>query len=145
MKQIYRIDDDRSRTHSWVVTVQRRGKIYNRHFTDTVYGGKRHALAAAKIYRDYLVAHLRPFTRAERCMIKRKNNRSGVSGVTRIDLWEKNRGRRYHRRYWLAQWPTGKGKAIKKKFSIKRFGEQNAFQRAIRARRKALKGFTKNI
>lgn len=143
MKHIYRIDHEQSRTHSWLVTVQRRGQIYNRQFTDAVYGGKRKAFAAAKVYRDHLLSHLRPFTRAERCMVKRRNNRSGISGVTRIDTWENSRGRRYRRRYWLAQWPTANGKATMKKFSIKLYGERKAFRQAVRARRKALRGLAK--
>jgi hypothetical protein len=75
-----------------------------------VYGGKKKARDAAQVYRDSLLASLRPFTRPERCRIK-KNNRSGISGVTKIDTWEQNRGRRYHRRYWLIKWPIGGGKA----------------------------------
>ena len=143
MKHIYRIDHAKSRTHSWLVTVQRRGRIYHRHFTDAVYGGKRKALAAAKVYRDSLIASLRPLTRLERCRIKKRNNRSGISGVTKIETWEQNRGRRYHRRYWLAQWPIGNGKAQTKKFSITRYGEHGARQRALQARQEALKSLAK--
>jgi hypothetical protein len=143
IQHIYRIDHTKSRTHSWFVTVQRRGRIYHQHFADLVYGGKRKALDAATVYRDSLLASLRPFTRPERCRIKKKNNRSGVSGVTKIDVWEHNRGRRYHRRYWLAQWPIGNGKAKKKKFSITRYGEHGARQRALRARRQALKSLAR--
>jgi len=142
-KHIYRIDHDRSHTHSWLVTIQRRGRIYHRHFTDSVYGGKSKALDSAKVYRDALIARLRPLTRPERCRIRKKNNRSGISGVTRIDAKETNRGRVIHRQYWLAQWPIGGGKAKTKKFSIKRFGERGAFQRALRARRQALKRLPK--
>ncbi len=142
MKHIYRVDDVKSRTHSWLVTVQRRGRIYHRHFTDGIYGGKRKALDEAKAYRDSLIAHLPPFTRLERCNIKRKNNRSGISGVTRIDGVTVSRGRSYHRRYWLAQWPIGNGKAQMKKFSIKQYGEQGAFRLAVRARREALKSLS---
>jgi len=126
-----------------LVTVQRRGRIYHRHFTDAVYGGKRKALAAAKVYRDSLIASLRPLTRLERCRIKKRNNRSGISGVTKIETWEQNRGRRYHRRYWLAQWPIGNGKAQTKKFSITRYGEHGARQRALQARQEALKSLAK--
>jgi len=143
LKHIYRIDHAKSRTHSWLVTVQRRGRIYHRHFTDAVYGGKRKALAAAKVYRDSLIASLRPLTRLERCRIKKRNNRSGISGVTKIETWEQNRGRRYHRRYWLAQWPIGNGKAQTKKFSITRYGEHGARQRALQARQEALKSLAK--
>jgi hypothetical protein len=138
-KHIYRIDHAKSHTHSWFVTVQRRGRIYHRHFTDSLYGGKQKALIAAKTYRNGLVASLVPLSRPERCRIRKKNNRSGVSGVTRIDTREKSRGRIYRRRYWLAQWPIGGGKAQMKKFSIKRYGERGAFQRALQARRQALR------
>jgi len=139
VKHIYRVDDEKSRTHSWLVTVQRRGQIYHRHFTDGIYGGKRKALDEAKVYRDELLARLRPLTRVERCNITKKNNRSGISGVTRIDGMDTKRGRSYHRRYWLAQWPIGNGKAQMKKFSIKQYGEQGAFRLAVRARQEALK------
>mgnify|MGYP007037741053 CR=1 FL=1 len=57
---IYRIDHDHSQTHSWYVTIQRRGRIYHRHFTDSVYGGKRKALDAAKVYRDSLPPTIDP-------------------------------------------------------------------------------------
>ena len=136
---IYRIDYEASRTHSWLVTVQRRGRIYHRHFTDAVYGGKRHAFKAATRYREALITSLRPFTRSEICQIRKRNNRSGVSGVTKIDTVEVSRGHRYQRRYWLAQWPVGNGKARMKKFSIKQYGEREARQRALRVRRQALK------
>ena len=49
---IYRIDHEWSRTHSWLVTIQRRGRIYHRHFSDRMHSGKRKALQAAKAYRD---------------------------------------------------------------------------------------------
>ncbi|MBX3328170.1 MAG: AP2 domain-containing protein [Nitrospira sp.] len=143
MKHIYRIDHNQSHTHSWLVTVQRRGQIYHRHFTDSLYGGKRKALQTAKVYRDTLIATLKPLTRLERCQIKKKNNRSGVSGVTRIDTWGNTRNRRYPRRYWLAQWPIGNGHAKMKKFSIKLYGERGAFRRALRARQEALKHLAK--
>jgi len=135
---IYRIDHNKSHTHSWFVSIQRRGRVYCRHFTDSVYGGNRKALEAAKVFRDSL-SRLKPFSRPEVCRIRKRNNRSGISGVTRIDAWENSRGRRVHRRYWLVQWPVGNGKAGKKKFSIKQYGEREARQRAMKARRQALK------
>lgn len=138
IRHIYRIDYAKSYTHSWLVTVQRRGRIYHRHFTDSVYGGKRKALEAAKAYRDTLIATLKPLTRSEYCRIKKKNNRSGISGVTKIDAKQTSRGKTYRRQYWLAQWPIGNGKAQQKKFSIKIYGERGAFQRALRARQAAL-------
>lgn len=142
---IYRIDSAKSRTHAWVVTVQRRGRIYHQHFADLVHGGKRKALTAAKVYRDTLLASLRPLTRQELCTKRKTNNRSGVSRVTRIEAVETSQGRIWSRRYWLAQWPIGGGKARMKKFSIKRYGEHGAFQRAVRARHEALTNLAKTL
>jgi hypothetical protein len=136
---IYRVDHEASRTHSWLVTIQRRGRIYNRRFSDRVYGGKRNALQAAKAYRNRLASQLQPLTRQELCAIRKKNNRSGVSGIIRVDVQEKSRGRLYRRIYWDAQWPLGKGKACHKKFSVKKYGERGAFLRALRVRNQALK------
>jgi hypothetical protein len=135
---IYRIDRDASRTHSWLVTIQRRGRIYNRHFSDRIYGGKRNALDGAKAYRDRLASRLPPLTRQEVCAIRKKNNRSGVSGVMRVDVEEKSRCRLYRRIYWDVQWPIGNGKARHKKFSVKKYGERGAFFRAVRVRKQAL-------
>ncbi len=108
-------------------------------FTDGVYGGKRKAFDAAKVYRDGLLVSLAPLTRPEVCRIRKRSNRSGISGVTRIDTKERFRGRIRHRRYWLAQWPIGGGKARIVKYSIARYGERGARQRALQARRQALK------
>ena len=49
------------------------------------------------------------------------------------------RWRRYRRRYWLAQWQIGNGKAGMKKFSIQIYGERDVFQQALRASQEALK------
>ncbi len=73
------------------------------------------------------------------CAILKKNNRSGISGLTRIDRWELSRGYRYHRLYWEAQWPIGEGRAKHKKFSILKYGEEGAYQRALAARDTALR------
>ena len=136
---IYRMDHAASHTHSWLVTLQRRGRIYHRHFSDKVHGGKKKALQAAKAYRNRLASQLLPLTRQEVCRIKKKNNRSGISGVMRVDVLENKRGRLHRPVYWDAQWPIGNGKARHKKFSVKKFGERGAFRRALKARRQALK------
>lgn len=81
-------------------------------------------------------------TRREVCVIRKTNNTSGVSGVTRIDVMERNKGRTLRRRYWDAQWPTLSGKPVHRKFSIKAYGERRAFQLAVQARRQGLRQLT---
>jgi hypothetical protein len=137
MRGIYRIDQQASHTHSWLVTVQRRNRIYNRHFTDSVYGGKAKALAAAIAYRAGLIQRLPVLTKREFCAITKKNNISGISGVSRHEAPGRtpNSPRQV---FWLAQWPVGNYRAKKRKFSVKKYGEEGAFRRAVAARRRAL-------
>ena len=143
MYAIARIDHQRSRTHAWKVIIQRRKTIYTRHFSDGRYGGKGASPKAAKAYRDQLIARHPPMTRREVCVVRKTNNTSGVSGITRIDSVEWNKGRSLHRRYWDAQWPTLSGKPIHRKFSIKIYGERRAFQLAVHARRQGLRQLTR--
>ncbi len=137
MHGISRVDHDASHTHSWLVRIQRRNRMHCRHFSDVACGGKRQALQAAKAYRDGLIQQHSPLSRAEFCTIRKKTNRSGVSGVTRQDTPGRTPASP-RRLFWLAQWPIGGGRAKKRKFSIKRYGERGAYLRALRARRAAL-------
>ena len=139
MCAISRIDHSGSRTHSWHVTIQRRNKIYTRHFSDARNGGKAAALKAAKAHRDLLLRRHTPLTRREVCLIKKKNNKSGVSGLSRIDVVEWRNGYRFHRLYWDVQWPDGSGKPVHRKFSIRKYGERRAFRLAAHARRHGLR------
>ena len=141
MYGITRIDHARSHTHSWQVRIQRRHRVVTQHFSDGRYGGRRKALEAATAFRDTIVATHASFTRQAVCSIKKTNNRSGISGVTRIEYYEVNRGRKLLRLYWLAQWPTQAGRATTRKFSVRVYGERGAFVRAREARRKALAAF----
>ncbi len=138
MYGIIRIDDAGSRTHLWRVTIQRRHQITMKHFSDGVYGGRTKALKAAKMFRDEVLAASVHMTRKAFCGIRKKNNRSGVSGVTRIEQYETQRGRKRLRLYWVAQWPLGLGRAKQRKFSVLVYGEQGAYLRALKARRQAL-------
>ncbi|MCE7964735.1 AP2 domain-containing protein [Nitrospirales bacterium NOB] len=137
MYAICRIDHEASSTHSWHVTVQRRGQIFSRHFSDGKHGGKRYALQAAKAYRDSLVKQHQPLSRKEFCLIRKRTNRSGVSGVTRHEVPGRTPTSPRHC-FWLAQWPIGNGKAEQRKFSIKKYGEEGAYLRAVQTRSRAL-------
>jgi hypothetical protein len=142
MLNIRRVDHDASSTHCWRVTVQRRTRIFVRDFSDGRHGGRQPALQAAKVYRDKIVKAYPPLSKAAYCAIRKKNNRSGVSGLTRVDTWELYKGRRFRRLYWEAQWPIGHRKAQHKKFSITKYGEEEAYLRAFTARATALKALS---
>ena len=142
MLNIRRVDHDASSTHCWRVTVQRRKRIFVRDFSDGRHGGRQAALQAAQLYRNQLVKAYPPLSKAAYCAIRKKNNRSGISGLTRVDTWQMYRGRRFRRLYWEAQWPIGNGKAQHKKFSITKYGEDGAYLRAHTARKTALKALS---
>ena len=126
MLNIRRVDHATSHTHCWRVTVQRRKRIYVRDFSDGRQGGRRPALQAAQVYRDKLVKAYPPLSKAAYCAIRKKNNRSGISGLMRVDKWQVQNGRRSRRLYWEAQWPIGNGKARHQKFAITKYGGSQA-------------------
>lgn len=137
---ICRVDNEASRTHGWVVTIQRRGVIYRRQFSDGKLGGKRKALATAKRYRDDLVSRFPPLRRGDHADIVKRNNTSGVVGVSRYCATEsRDRPSPKQRWYWVASWSLPDGSPRRVKFSIGKYGEAEAFRLAARARRAAIK------
>jgi len=139
---ITRVDHERSRTHAWRVTLQRQGRIHVGHFSDGVYGGKQKALAAAKRYRDELLEKHPPLTRREYCSILRRNNRSGLAGVSfHAEVIETAHGA-VERRFWIARLPVEPWRTKLVKFSVAKYGAEEAFRRAVRARLDALQGLS---
>ena len=137
---ITRVDNELSRTHGWLVTIQRRSKIYRRQFSDGVFGSKAKALAAAKVFRDAIVAENPPFSRREHAEIRKKNNKSGVVGVCRYCASEtRDKPARQWRWFWVASWVLPDGRAKRVKFSASKYGEEGAFKMAVKARRTAIR------
>jgi hypothetical protein len=137
---ISRVDNDVSRTHGWLVTIQRRGVIYRRHFSDGTYGGKQKSFAAAKEFRDKIIEKHPPLSMREYSSIVKKNNRSGVVGVCRYCSSEtRNLPEDQQRWFWVASWPLPSGKRKRVKFSVNKYGEEAAFKMALKARRDAVK------
>ena len=90
------------------------------------------------------IEKLRPYTRLE--LVKRAENRSGnVPGVRlRENVVEKN-GWQYTYKTWEASWtPAQGGKRVKRQFSVNKYGEEQAYKLAVKARRQALRDLEKN-
>ena len=137
---ISRVDNEVSRTHGWLVTIQRRGVIYRKHFSDGVFGGKQKSFLAAKVYRDDVIAKNPPFSMREYSNIVKKNNRSGVVGVCRYCASEtRDLPEDKQRWFWVASWPLPDGRRKRVKFSVKKYTEDGAFQMALKARKDALR------
>lgn len=137
---VTRVDNTVSRTHGWLVTIQRRGKIFRKQFSDGVLGGKAKSLAAAKACRDEIVAKFPPLSKREHAEILKKNNKSGVVGVCRYCASETRQKPASEKRwFWVASWVLPDGRAKRIKFSVRKYGEEGAFKMAVKARRSAIK------
>ncbi|MCB1911754.1 MAG: AP2 domain-containing protein [Rhodocyclaceae bacterium] len=136
---ISRVDNEASRTHGWLVTIQRRGVIYRKHFSDGIHGGKRNAFKAARSYRDEVVAKHPPLSMQEYSSIVKRNNRSGVVGVCRYCASEtRDLPEEKQRWFWVASWPLPDGRRKRVKYSVGKYGEEGAFELALKARTEAL-------
>ena len=136
---ISRVDNNRSRTHGWLVTIQRRGEIHRRHFSDGTCGGVEQSLEAARAFRDEIVSKYPPLSMQEYSNIVKKSNRSGVVGVCRYCASEtRDLPEEEQRWFWVASWPTPDGKRRRVKYSVKKYGEDTARQMAVEAREEAM-------
>lgn len=131
-----RVDDVSQNMHGWRVSMRRGGKTHLKFFSDFRHQGSDQARQAAIEYRDRLDALLPRSTRAQIMQIKRKNNTSGMAGVSRYE-GQDSKGRPYG--MWIAKWVTTVGERPKsRKFSVALYGEEGAKARAIAARLKGL-------
>lgn len=143
MYGISRIDDFVYRTHAWRVSLTRRGQKLVKNFSDKKWGGKAKALKAAKLHRDELLLAYPPLSRKDFAAGKRRNNRTGITGVyTYAKRYTLRDGTEKETWYWEANWPTERGESAHAAFSVKRFGETKAREMAIRAREQGLRALT---
>ncbi len=119
----------------YLVAFTRRLVYYSKTFAPAAHGGKRAALAAAKQWRDLMLAGLPPITKQEYARQVRSSNTSGVPGVMRLNLrQESSRGNWRSYPTWVAVTPKGVRPRKSKSFSILRYGERRAFELACAAR-----------
>jgi len=129
---IARIDLPVQKTHGWQVRLQRRGIKYAKFFSDSSYGSHEASLTIARKWRDQLVTELQLQAKNKaRICTRSTRNSSGVVGVSKISVTASN-GAVYH--FWQATWSPRPGKRCCVKFSIKRYGESEAFELAVQAR-----------
>ncbi|MBT8043550.1 MAG: hypothetical protein KJO79_01260 [Verrucomicrobiae bacterium] len=125
---IARIDLPSAGTHGFQVRLQRRGVKYGKFFADRVHGHPQSALREARKWRDALLDQL---TDRARICERSQRNSSGVVGVSKITVVASN-GNSYQ--FWQATWSPAPGQRRCVKFSIKRYGDRQAFQLAVEAR-----------
>ena len=133
---IARIDLPGASTHGWQVRLQRRGQRYAKYFGDRQYGGAAGALVEARRWRDQVLAELAAVPAGRVCRVSVRNS-SGVVGVSRICVSAAN-GESYF--FWQATWSSGAGQRQCVKFSVRRYGDRQAFRMAVEARREGTAG-----
>jgi len=137
---ISRMDNARNGTHGWMVTIQRRNVIHRRSFSDGRFGGKEQSLVAARVFRDEVIAKYPTLDPGESSPIVNRDNSSCVIGLCRYCVSEtRNLPEKQQRWYWVASCPTADGKPKRVKFSENKYGEEQAFKLALKARREALR------
>jgi hypothetical protein len=128
---------DHGNTHGWWVRVYKNSKpIESKLFSDGVHGGKNKAKAKAQEHRDKVVkknkivpVHLRKT--GEHSVDRRST--SGMVGVT-LSTAEKAGNFRVH---WSARFMQG-GRQRNVSFSVRKFGYEGAYRKALRARCEAI-------
>jgi hypothetical protein len=130
---ISRVDYLPKKTHGYYVRVQRQGVLHAKFFTDRAAGGKRKALREAREYEAALVAKLDAEAKPRRSRPGIRNT-SGVVGVSRTVM----QSGAQETAYWQANWKSPDGRRCGAKFSVEKFGEDEAFKMAVRKRRAAV-------
>ena len=95
-------------------------------------GGSENALAAATAWRDEQLAAVSTLSKRAFCQIKRTSNRSGVPGV--LFIWPTGQPQGS----WAAKIKLPNGDVRTKTFSVKKYGEAQAFDLAVEARNQLL-------
>jgi len=129
---------DRLTSGGFLVRITRRGKLRSQFFSDTEYGGKRKSLVAARKFRDELEAKLKGYSSKHLSNQLRANNTSGVPGVRYVEEVDPRWESKPCYGYWIAQWSPEKGVRKTKRFSVEKYGDEEAFRLAVQARKRGV-------
>jgi hypothetical protein len=84
-RNIKRIDtrpDAAKQTHGFQVCISRDGGLHTKHFSDSLYGGLKGSLKAARVYRDNMLAEMPPLEASRIAHTTNKKNKSGHVGIS---------------------------------------------------------------
>ena len=143
MRNIRRVDKGH---HSWRVVMARKHQHLREHFTDSVYGSKELALAAAVAWRDQKEAELSgvDYVVWQREWM-RAHNKSGFVGVFRNINIKKRGDRIVQHAQWMAHWLNIDGKRSARSFNVGKYGEEGAKQLAVRARQEGMEELARQL
>ncbi len=130
---------DTGSTHGFQVRMMRRGYVTEKFFSDSIFGGKRKALAAARELRDELEAESPRYSRKQVARFKSPRNTSGIVGVRLATEVVKSLPSKPVYKYWVAQWSPEPGVRRTRRFSINKYGNDKAYKLAVAARNKGVR------
>ncbi|TWU50936.1 AP2 domain protein [Rubripirellula tenax] len=125
-------------TGGYMIRIMRKGKMHQKYYSDTECGGKRKALTAARTERDKMESKLKGFTAKQIAKKERANNTSGVVGVRYVEETDLRWESQPVYGYWVAQWSPSKGVRKTARFSVEKYGDDEAFRLAVKARNKGV-------
>lgn len=119
---------------AWYVRIYFEGAYVRKTFSDSVYNGKEDALREALEWRDQMELRMgKP--RTDRSVRKKTIVDDRVTGVRRRSMKDKKRGKSYLRDIYEVTWAPEPGKVWRTKVSVTKYGEEEAFRRAVEIRR----------
>ena len=128
---LFRLQAQPSGTWYWAVHFSRHGQRHYRRFYDPKYSGPAKAKKAAIAWRDEQLASIPALSVVEFCQHQRSNNTSGVPGVHFLKSESQPEG------IWQAKLKLD-GRARHRSFSVRRYGYEAAFAKAVAARQELL-------
>jgi hypothetical protein len=84
-RNIKRIDtrpDAAKQTHGFQVCISREGGLHTKHFSDSLFGGLKGSLKAARAYRDEMLGTMSPLEASRIAHTANKKNKSGHVGIS---------------------------------------------------------------
>lgn len=131
-------------THGWQVRFQSpsdKAKDINHFFNDEKFGGKDKALKAAELFRDAMEIEYDPEHPGSLDIMRKTRNKSGIVGVHRTKQISRKKYGTYVYDVWQAHFPIEKNKHRSRRFSISKYGEEEALKLAIECREEGIKKY----
>lgn len=134
---IVRIDLEKPKSqHCWEVKIIRPTNSFHKSFSDSRYGGKDGAYAAAVKCRDKEIRTRQPMTSYECAIRPNRTNKSGIVGVRRCMQVVRRGSKTWQYPVWaVTGTPISGGKTKSRYFSINVWGDKIAKQKAIEQRK----------
>lgn len=130
LRRVNRVDDIKRCMHGYIAHAtinRRRHQIY---CSDLRYGSSEKALAAAQKAVSASLSEHDLYLALRRRHNRRQNTPGDIPGVNRVP----RRPTENVPNYWVALWPNDNGKRSSRKFSVAKFTEQGAYERALETR-----------